>query len=281
MLTNSSTDYILENTLKEILSDMLQLLEQNIRSEVELQQIQDHLQDYENLQQLAETMKFIFQALKKKFKDNNYSQKFFKCEPKTQNYEKLEQAVQKYEQEIRIHIRAQHEMKIFIETIQQQLEESEQIRKEYLKETTQMIQKLKKENYNLIQQLKYYTQTYKQQTALNSRRDSTQTINQPLQKQTSKSNHLGNESGKQEQFNNSQIMKLQQTQNNSLNELLKNKESQKSLTQRPLISNRNKSYSVGISKQNLINSSLIQKLIQEQTSKRKSLHAESHRSKGC
>ncbi|CAD8062878.1 unnamed protein product [Paramecium sonneborni] len=277
MLTNSSTDYILENILKEILSEMLQLLEQNIRSEDELQHIQDQLQDYENLHQLAETMKFIFNALKKKFQGTNNQQKFFKCEQKSQNYEKLEQAVQKYEQEIRVHIRTQHEMRIFIETIQQQLDESEQVRKEYLKETTQMILKLKKENYNLIQQLKYYTQTYKQQTALNSRRDSLQTINQTIQKQPSKSNHLGNNSGKQDQSNNSFIMKLQQT---SLNELTKNKDSQKSLAQKPLHSNRNKSYSVGISKQNLINNSFIQKLILEQASKRKSLHAESHRSKG-
>ncbi|CAD8056892.1 unnamed protein product [Paramecium primaurelia] len=84
---------------------MLQLLEQNIRSEEELQLIQNQLQDYENLQQLAETIKFIFCKLKKKFQGTNNYQKFFRCESKPENYQKLEQAIQKQEQEIRIHIR--------------------------------------------------------------------------------------------------------------------------------------------------------------------------------
>ncbi|CAD8155086.1 unnamed protein product [Paramecium octaurelia] len=280
MLTNDSTDSILESILKEILSEMLQLLEQNIRSKEELQIIQDHLQDYENLQQLAETMKFIFDVLRKKLQGTNNSEKYFKCESKSEHYQKLEQAIQKQEQDIRIHIRAQHEMKIYIDTIQQQLEESEQIRKEYLQETTQLIQKLKKENHSLIQQLKQYTQIQKQQTAQNSRRDSISTINVIFQKQPSKSNHLGNNQEKQEPWNNSQIIKWQLTQNNSQIQLLKNKNSQRSLTQRQLQANRNKSYSLGISKQNSINGSFIQKLIPEQGSKRKSLHAESHRPKG-
>ncbi|CAD8149416.1 unnamed protein product [Paramecium pentaurelia] len=262
MLTNNSTDYILKSILKEILQDMLQLLEQNIRSEEELQLIQNQLQDYENLFQLAETMKSIFCKLKTKFQATNNYQKFFRCESKPENYQKLEQAIQKQEQEIRIHIRTQHEMKIYIDTIQQQLEESEQIRNEYLRETTKIIQKLKKDNYYLIQQLKYFTKIYKQQTVQNSRRDSRQTINQILQKQPSNSNHLRNNLEKQELFNNSQINKQQQTQNNSLNQLLKYKDSQRLLSQRPLQSNRNRSYSVGINKQNFINSSFIQKMIQ-------------------
>ncbi|CAD8082601.1 unnamed protein product [Paramecium primaurelia] len=66
-----------------------------------------------------------------------------------EEYDKLEQTLIKYEQEIRNHISVEQQLKLYAESIQSKLDESEQIRQELLETTKNNISKLKRENQEL------------------------------------------------------------------------------------------------------------------------------------
>ena len=56
-------------------------------------------------------------------------------EQHSEEYEKLEKVLQKYEAEVRKHIRMEQQLKLYAESIQQKLDESEQQRSDLLEQS--------------------------------------------------------------------------------------------------------------------------------------------------
>lgn len=84
---------------------MLTYLENFIRSPNDLKEIEGKLCDYENLVQLVDMMKDIFDEIVRRV-DTSTSMKISKEEPtQVENYQLLEKVAQKHEGEIRNHIR--------------------------------------------------------------------------------------------------------------------------------------------------------------------------------
>jgi hypothetical protein len=84
---------------------MLTYLENFIRSPEDLKEIEGKLCDYENLIQLVDMMKSIFDEIVRRV-DVTGSMKISKEEPaQKENYQLLEKVAQKHEGEIRNHIR--------------------------------------------------------------------------------------------------------------------------------------------------------------------------------
>ncbi|CAD8100067.1 unnamed protein product [Paramecium sonneborni] len=153
--TFTTTDKELENNLKDLLERILVYVEKYIETKEELNQIENELKDYESLSYLVGIIKVIFTKLMLKIEKKVL--KLDKCNEldKSQQYkddeeyDKLEQALIKYEQEIRSHISVEQQLKLFAESIQNKLDESEQIRQELLETTKNNISRLKRENQEL------------------------------------------------------------------------------------------------------------------------------------
>ncbi|CAD8095012.1 unnamed protein product [Paramecium sonneborni] len=153
--TFTTTDKELENNLKDLLERILVYVEKYIETKEELNQIENELKDYESLSYLVGIIKVIFTKLMLKIEKKLL--KLDKCNDldkssqykDDEEYDKLEQTLIKYEQEIRNHISVEQQLKLFAESIQNKLDESEQIRQELLETTKNNISRLKRENQEL------------------------------------------------------------------------------------------------------------------------------------
>ncbi|CAD8205612.1 unnamed protein product [Paramecium octaurelia] len=163
---NQSQDSInekqIENNLKDLLERILLNADKFIDTKEELNQIEGELKDYENLSHLIGIIKAVFTNMMMKVEkrisklekqiDPNLSQTY--SMRTDEEYEKLEQTMIKYEVEIRNHIRIEQQLKLYAESIQTKLDESEVNRTELLNTTKQLISNLKRENqtYHEVQQ---------------------------------------------------------------------------------------------------------------------------------
>ncbi|CAD8132674.1 unnamed protein product [Paramecium pentaurelia] len=163
---NQSQDSInekqIENNLKDLLERILLNADKFIDTKEELNQIEGQLKDYENLSHLIGIIKAVFTNMMMKVEkkmsklekqiDPNYSQTY--SMRTDEEYDKLEQTMIKYEVEIRNHIRVEQQLKLYAESIQTKLDESEMNRTELLNTTKQLISNLKRENqtYHEVQQ---------------------------------------------------------------------------------------------------------------------------------
>ncbi|CAK88900.1 unnamed protein product (macronuclear) [Paramecium tetraurelia] len=161
----TTTDRELENNLKDLLERILIQVEKHIETKEELNQIESELKDYESLSHLVGIIKVIFTKMMLKIEKkiqqvkqiHAINRKLEKFNDPTQTrfsrdddeYEKLEQTLIKYEQEIRKHISIEQQLKLYAESIQTKLDESEEIRQELLETTKNNISKLKRENQEL------------------------------------------------------------------------------------------------------------------------------------
>ncbi|CAD8107543.1 unnamed protein product [Paramecium primaurelia] len=157
-------DKEIENNLKDLLDRILVYVEKYIETKEELNQIENELKNYQSSSQLVGIIKVIFTKLMLKIEkkllkldksnDINNSQ-FYQND---EEYDKLEQTIIKYEQEIRNHISIEQQLKLFAESIQNKLDDSEQIRQELLETTKTNISKLKRENQELSEKEKLLQQ---------------------------------------------------------------------------------------------------------------------------
>ncbi|CAD8150451.1 unnamed protein product [Paramecium octaurelia] len=155
----SYSDREMESSLKDLLERILIQLEKYIETKNDLNEIEKELKDYENLPQLVNIIKVVFTNLMlkidKKVKklekdvDPNASLRSLRTE---EEYEKLEQTVIKYEGEIRNHIRLEQQLKLYAESIQAKLDESESTRNELLETTKKVMNNLKRENQNYYEE---------------------------------------------------------------------------------------------------------------------------------
>ncbi|CAD8160630.1 unnamed protein product [Paramecium octaurelia] len=162
---NSYSDREIESSLKDLLERILIQLEKYIETKSDLNEIEKELKDYENLTQLANIIKVVFTNLilkidKKvqKLEKNLDPNSSFKSLRTEDEYEKLEQTLIKYEGEIRNHIRLEQQLKLYTESIQTKLDESEATRNELLETTKKVMNNLKRENQ------KYYEENMKLQS---------------------------------------------------------------------------------------------------------------------
>ncbi|CAD8162954.1 unnamed protein product [Paramecium octaurelia] len=151
----TTTDRELENNLKDLLERILIQVEKHIETKEELNQIESELKDYESLSHLVGIIKVIFTKLMLKIEKKILKLEKFNDPAQTRfsrdddEYEKLESTLIKYEQEIRKHISIEQQLKLYAESIQNKLDESEEIRQELLETTKSNISKLKRENQEL------------------------------------------------------------------------------------------------------------------------------------
>ncbi|CAD8059227.1 unnamed protein product [Paramecium primaurelia] len=144
----------IENNLKDLLERVLLNIEKFIETKEELNQVEAELKDYESLSHLIGIIKAVFTNLMMKVEkkisklekqiDPNHS--MTKSLRSDEEYEKLEQTLIKYESEIRNHIRIEQQLKLYAESIQNKLDESESSRAELLETTKKLISNLKREN---------------------------------------------------------------------------------------------------------------------------------------
>ncbi|CAD8068759.1 unnamed protein product [Paramecium sonneborni] len=144
----------IENNLKDLLERVLLNIEKFIETKEELNQVEAELKDYESLSHLVGIIKAVFTNLMLKVDkkisklekqiDPNYS--ISKSIRSDEEYEKLEQTLIKYEGEIRNHIRIEQQLKLYAESIQNKLDDSESSRGELLETTKKLISNLKREN---------------------------------------------------------------------------------------------------------------------------------------
>ncbi|CAK93044.1 unnamed protein product (macronuclear) [Paramecium tetraurelia] len=144
----------IENNLKDLLERVLLNIEKFIETKEELNQVEAELKDYESLTHLIGIIKAVFTNLMMKVEkkisklekqiDPNHS--ITKSLRSDEEYEKLEQTLIKYESEIRNHIRIEQQLKLYAESIQSKLDESESSRAELLETTKKLISNLKREN---------------------------------------------------------------------------------------------------------------------------------------
>ncbi|CAD8089662.1 unnamed protein product [Paramecium sonneborni] len=144
----------IENNLKDLLERVLLNIEKYIETKEELNQVEAELKDYESLAHLVGIIKAVFTNLMLKVEkkisklekqvDPNHS--ITKSLRSDEEYEKLEQTLIKYESEIRNHIRIEQQLKLYAESIQNKLDESETSRVELLETTKKLISNLKREN---------------------------------------------------------------------------------------------------------------------------------------
>ncbi|CAD8093281.1 unnamed protein product [Paramecium sonneborni] len=224
----TTTDREIENNLKDLLERILVYVEKYIETKEEINQIESELKDYESLSYLVGIIKVIFTKLMLKVdkkiskleKYNDPAQTRFSKDD--DEYEKLEQTLIKYEQEIRKHISIEQQLKLYAESIQTKLDESEEIRQELLETTKINISKLKRENQELNEREQLLQQEIIQlkltinQLEKESKRKSIE-INQReylqnlIQKQASSSSNHQQKCGNQRLF-------LEQRQQNSYSE---------------------------------------------------------------
>eukprot|EP00825_Cyclidium_porcatum_P036160 TRINITY_DN38044_c0_g1_i1.p1 TRINITY_DN38044_c0_g1~~TRINITY_DN38044_c0_g1_i1.p1 ORF type:complete len:260 (-),score=67.53 TRINITY_DN38044_c0_g1_i1:81-860(-) len=150
-------------SLKNLLEIMLRQLENYIQTKEDLTEIEKQLSDYDNLEQLIDIIKNIFShfvnkmEVKLKTPQQNNSQD--NSQNQSEEYFQLEKIVQKHESEIRTHIRLEQQLKLYAETLQQKIDDSD-------KSTNKLVSTLKKENQTqseTIQKLKEEMSKYKTQ----------------------------------------------------------------------------------------------------------------------
>ncbi|CAD8167325.1 unnamed protein product [Paramecium octaurelia] len=185
------SDREMESSLKDLLERILMQLEKYIETKNDLNEVEKELKDYENLTQLVNIIKIIFTNLMLKIErkiqklensiDPNMTQKSIRTEDE---YEKLEQSVIKHESEIRNHIRLEQQLKLYAESIQQKLDESEATRNELLETTKNIMNNLKRENQ------KYYEENQSLQSEIVSFKDKIQQLEFEQQKRTIELDHV-------------------------------------------------------------------------------------------
>ncbi|CAD8069843.1 unnamed protein product [Paramecium primaurelia] len=185
------SDREMESSLKDLLERILMQLEKYIENKNDLHEVEQELKDYENLTQLVNIIKIIFTNLMLKIErkiqklensiDPNMTQKSIRTEDE---YEKLEQSVIKYESEIRNHIRLEQQLKLYTESIQQKLDDSEATRNELLETTKNIMNNLKRENQ------KYYEINQSLQTEIVSYKDKIELLEFEQQKRTIELDHV-------------------------------------------------------------------------------------------
>eukprot|EP01017_Pseudomicrothorax_dubius_P044746 TRINITY_DN7605_c0_g1_i6.p1 TRINITY_DN7605_c0_g1~~TRINITY_DN7605_c0_g1_i6.p1 ORF type:complete len:376 (+),score=90.38 TRINITY_DN7605_c0_g1_i6:35-1162(+) len=141
-----------EGGLKELLNKMLSYLENYITTQDDLKAIEGKLMDYDNLLALVEMINVIFDEIVSRIDRKAAPRE--NCDTEGGHYDQLEKVVQKYEGEIRNHIRVEQQLKLFSESLQTKLDESERTRIELLESTKAMISTLKRDNQNLAEKAK-------------------------------------------------------------------------------------------------------------------------------
>ncbi|CAD8083373.1 unnamed protein product [Paramecium sonneborni] len=185
------SDREMESSLKDLLERILMQMEKYIETKNDLNEVEQELKDYENLTQLVNIIKIIFTNLMLKIEkkiqkleksiDPTMSQKSIRTEDE---YEKLEQSVIKYESEIRNHIRLEQQLKLYAESIQSKLEESEATRNELLETTKALMNNLKRENQ------KYYEENQSLNAEIVSYKEKIQLLELEQQKKTIELDHV-------------------------------------------------------------------------------------------
>jgi len=147
-VNNTHTNEALENNLKELLDKMLTYFEKFLLTKEDLAALEKKLNDYENLLELVDIMNNVFQSLTEKIDEK------LEANNEAGNYDELEKMLQKHENEIRNHIRIEQQLKLYADSIQAKLEESEKARDEMTEQTKAMMNTIKKDNQKLTESLK-------------------------------------------------------------------------------------------------------------------------------
>lgn len=152
-LNNTSTDNNnsgLEVAFKDLLDKILNYFEKFIRTKEDLVVLEKKLNDYENLSELVEMTKDVFMSLAE-----TIDEKLMGIDE--ENYGELEKVVQRHEGEIRNHIRIEQQLKLYSESIQAKLDESEKTRTDMIEQTKTMVNNLKRDNEKLTETVRKKT----------------------------------------------------------------------------------------------------------------------------
>jgi len=144
----ANTNEVLENNLKDLLDKMLTYFEKFLITKEDLASLEKKLNDYENLLELVEIMNNVFSSLTEKVDEK------LSVNSEAGNYDELEKTLQKHENEIRNHIRIEQQLKLYADSIQAKLEDSEKARAEMTEQTKAMMNNVKKDNQKLTESLK-------------------------------------------------------------------------------------------------------------------------------
>jgi len=144
----ANTNEVLENNLKDLLDKMLTYFEKFLITKEDLSSLEKKLNDYENLLELVDIMNNVFTSLSEKVDEK------LSVNSEAGNYDELEKTLQKHENEIRNHIRIEQQLKLYADSIQAKLEDSEKARAELTEQTKAMMNNVKKDNQKLTESLK-------------------------------------------------------------------------------------------------------------------------------
>jgi len=144
----ANTNEVLENNLKDLLDKMLTYFEKFLITKEDLSSLEKKLNDYENLLELVDIMNNVFTSLAEKVDEK------LSVNSEAGNYDELEKTLQKHENEIRNHIRIEQQLKLYADSIQAKLEDSEKARAELTEQTKAMMNNVKKDNQKLTESLK-------------------------------------------------------------------------------------------------------------------------------
>lgn len=124
---------------------MLDYYQKFIKSDKDLQELEAKLNDYDNLTALVKIINDVFLSLTTKVDE-------ITTKDANENYDELEKIVQKYEGEIRTHvtksiqykliffqIQVEQQLKLYAESLQSKIDESEKTRTDLLDQTKNMI----------------------------------------------------------------------------------------------------------------------------------------------
>ncbi|CAD8096849.1 unnamed protein product [Paramecium primaurelia] len=145
-------DSLIEAPLKSLLEDILFYLEGYLEGQNDLKIIENQLKDYDTLPGLVQIIGTVFKTLMRKVEkkmsflkfnlnDNSFNQNYHAGE----EYDKLEQIIQKYEAEIRGHISIEQQLKLFNDSLLQEIEDLDKSHKETIEQLNKKIDALKKD----------------------------------------------------------------------------------------------------------------------------------------
>jgi len=137
----------IEESLKGLLDKMLDYFQKFIKTDNDLQELEEKLNDYDNLTTLVKIISEVFSSLTEKM-DKLVSRE------DNENYDELEKIVQKYEAEIRTHIQVEQQLKLYAESLQSKVDDSEKNRTDLLDQTKNMINDVKRDNQKLAESCK-------------------------------------------------------------------------------------------------------------------------------
>jgi len=126
---------------------MLDYFQKFIKTDIDLQELEEKLNDYDNLTTLVKIISEVFSSLTEKM-DKLVSRE------DNENYDELEKIVQKYEAEIRTHIQVEQQLKLYAESLQSKVDDSEKNRTDLLDQTKNMINDVKRDNQKLAESCK-------------------------------------------------------------------------------------------------------------------------------